>query len=227
MSRTLLALALTLALSSAQAFAKDPAASGQDISHVNGGISADAGQHYGDLDTVNGGISLGRGASAGEVQTVNGGITMDDEVRVDSAETVNGGLRAGDRVTVTHDAETVNGSIRFGFNSRVGGDVSTVNGGITVQQTEVGGQVHTVSGDITIGARSVVRGGILVEKPHGIGFNWGKKRTPRVVIGPNAVVEGQLRFERPVELFVHPSARIGKVSGATAQPWTDHLPARD
>jgi hypothetical protein len=96
-----------------------------------------------------------------------------------------------------------------------------------VQQTEVGGQVRTVSGDITIGARSRVKGGILVEKSQGIRFNWGKKRTPRVVIGPNAVVEGELRFERAVELFVHPSARIGKVSGATAQPWTDHLPPRD
>jgi len=47
-----------------------------------------------------------------------------------------------------------------------------------------------------------------------------------VVIGPNAVVDGELRFEREVELFVHPSAKIGKVIGATAKPYTDTLPAR-
>jgi hypothetical protein len=89
-----------------------------------------------------------------------------------------------------------------------------------------GGQIHTVGGDVTVGARSRVHGGILIEKPHGVGFHWGKNRIPRVVIGPNAVVDGELRFEREVELFVHPSARIGKVSGATAQPWTDQLPPR-
>ena len=104
------------------------------------------------------------------------------------------------------------------------GDLETVNGGITVKQSEVGGQVHTVQGDITIGAKSVVRGGILVEKPHGIHF--GRQRTPRIVIGPAATVQGTLRFDREVELFVHPSAKIGPVVGAKAQSWTDKLPPR-
>ena len=51
-------------------------------------------------------------------------------------------------------------------------------------------------------------------------------RIPRVVIGPNATVQGELRFEREVELFVHPSAKIGPVVGAKAQSWTDTLPPR-
>ena len=51
-----------------------------------------------------------------------------------------------------------------------------------------------------------MHGGILVEKSHGFGINWGKPNKPRIVIGPNAVVEGELRFERDVELFVHPTA---------------------
>jgi hypothetical protein len=221
MRRTLLALALALAVSAAQAHDNDD---GQDISHVNGGITADAGQSYGDLDTVNGGISLHKGAKAGGVETVNGGITAEDDVQVNSLETVNGGINAGERVKVAQGAETVNGGIRFNFNSHIGGDVTTVNGGITIKQSEVGGQVHTVSGDITIGARSVVHGGILIEKTHGI--SWGKPRIPRVVIGPNAVVNGQLRFEREVELFVHTSAKIGAVSGATPRPYTDSLPPK-
>jgi hypothetical protein len=71
-----------------------------------------------------------------------------------------------------------------------------------------------------------VHGGILVEKPHGFGIHWGKESKPRIVIGPNAVVEGELRFEREVELFVHSTAKIGKVTGATAQTYTDALPPR-
>lgn len=220
MRRTLLAIALAVSISAVQAHEHE----GGDISRVNGGITADAGQRYGDLGTVNGGITARRGAIAGDVETVNGGISLEDEVKVDSLETVNGGIRAGERVRVARDAETVNGGISFDFHSRVGGDVSTVNGGITVKQTEVGGQIHTVGGDITVGARSVIRGGILVEKPRGL--NWGRQRMPRVVIGPNAVVQGPLRFEREVELFVHPSAKVGAISGATARSYTDTLPAR-
>jgi hypothetical protein len=69
-----------------------------------------------------------------------------------------------------------------------------------------------------------VRGGIHVEKPHG--FSFGRSRTPRIVIGPNAVVDGELRFDRTVELFVHQTAKIGPVTGATAQSWTTSLPSR-
>lgn len=222
MRRTLIALSLALAVSTVQAH--DDNNENKSISKVNGGITAEAGHHYGDLDTVNGGVSLHKGSSAGDVETVNGGISIEDDVQVDSVETVNGGIRAGERVKVAGDAQTVNGGVSFGFNSHIGGDLGTVNGGITIKQTEVKGEVQTVSGDMTIGAKSVVHGGIVVEKPHGI--SWGKQRIPRIVIGPNAVVRGSLRFEREVELFVHPTAKIGSVSGARAQPYTDTLPPR-
>jgi hypothetical protein len=40
-------------------------------------------------------------------------------------------------------------------------------------------------------------------------------------------VQGTLRFDREVELFVHPSAKNGTVAGAKAQAWTTTLPPRD
>jgi hypothetical protein len=227
-----LALALCLALASIGAQAHDDDRDDHgDISHVNGSISADAGQQYGDLDTVNGGISVEKGASAGKVETVNGGISLEDDVQVKSLETVNGGIVAGRNTRIADGADTVNGGIRITFHSHVGGDVGTVNGGITIQQTEVGGKLHTVNGDITVGADSIVHGGILVEKPNHSGWNWsfgwGKPKIPRIVIGPHAVVEGELRFEREVELYVHTTAKIGKVTGATVHNFTDTVPARD
>jgi len=223
---TLLALALSLAIS--PAFAGDKADRDENsIDHVNGSITAEAGHSYDDLSTVNGGISLEKGARAKDVSTVNGGLSLDDDVQVENLDTVNGGIHTGENCRIEKDAETVNGGIRITFHSRVGGDVSTVNGGITVQQTDIGGKVHTVNGDITIGAQSVVHGGIVVEKPHGFGVHWGKESKPRIVIGPNAEVDGELRFEREVELFVHSTAKIGKVTGATVQSYTDKLPPRD
>lgn len=222
---TLFALVLPAALFLATAQAHERGHEpGGSISKVNGGITAEAGEKYGDLETVNGGISVRARAIADDVETVNGGIKLEDDAQVRSASTVNGGVDAGQRVRVGDDIETVNGGVHFDFNSRVGGDIETVNGGITVKQTEVGGRIQTVSGDITVGAKSVVRGGILVEKPSGIHF--GRQRIPRVVIGPDASVQGTLRFDREVELFVHPSAKVGTVVGAKAQTWTDKLPPR-
>ena len=50
---------------------------------------------------------------------------------------------------------------------------------------------------------------------------------PRIVIGANSVVAGSLVFEHAVELFVHPTAKTGPITGATAQSFTDALPPRD
>lgn len=222
MRRTLLALALTLAFGSAQAHDDN----GRDIDKVNGGIHTEAGQSYGDLSTVNGGIEIASGGTVDEAETVNGGIEIGDDVKLGSASAVNGGIDAGQRLTVKDGLETVNGGIRVSFLSRIGADISTVNGGITVQQTDVAGRITTVTGDITVGAKSHVHRGILVEKPKGIGWSSGRRNIPRIVIGPNAIVDGELRFEHEVELFVHATAKVGTVTGATAQPYTTTLPER-
>jgi hypothetical protein len=41
-------------------------------------------------------------------------------------------------------------------------------------------------------------------------------RDPTVIIRPGAEVQGELRFERKVQLFVSDHATIGTVTGATA-----------
>ena len=45
-----------------------------------------------------------------------------------------------------------------------------------------------------------------------------------MVIGPNAVVDGTLKFEREVKLFVSESAKIGPVEGATPQMFAGESP---
>src|SRR5690606_41409754 len=74
---------------------------------------------------------------------------------------------------------------------------------------------------------SHVRGRVHYEKPQST-FPLGTRRTPRVIIGPGAVVDGPLVFEHEVELFVHDTARTGTVTGATAQAHSgEGAPARD
>ena len=190
-------------------------AKGPSIDKVNGAIRTEAGAEYGDLETVNGAISLREGATAADLSTVNGSISVDDSARLASAETVNGGIDLGSDVLVEGKVETVNGGITIGLRSQVLGGLETVNGGMRLKQATVEGGLHTGNGSIFIGENSTVRGGIHIDKPSMGWFNWGKSKPPRVTIGANAVVEGELRFEREVELMVHPSAKIGPVIGET------------
>ena len=212
---------LAVLIASPVAFAK-----GVDIDKVNGSIRTDAGTQYGELETVNGSIMVDAGVSADSVSTVNGGIDVDDKATVGTLETVNGGIDIGEAVEIAYDVSTVNGGVGIERGSRVHGKVETVNGRIELAAAEVGKGIATVNGDITVGADSIVRGGIRVEKPNNGWFNWGNanQKKPRIVIGANAVVEGTLEFEREVELFVHSSARIGTVRGATPQTFSSDTP---
>lgn len=223
MTRNRFALALSLALSVAAApvFAAD-----QDIDKVNGSINVEAGQTYGNLETVNGSIRIDAGATVKDASTVNGSINAGDKASAHSLGTVNGSLKLGRDVSVEGGLETVNGSIFVDRGGRIGKGLETVNGAIGIVASEVGAGIETVRGDVTVGIDSHVKGGLRVQKSKGM-FNIGSTRDPRIVIGPNAVVEGPLVFERPVKLYVHTSARTGPISGATAQSFSSQTAPQD
>lgn len=208
------------------AMASPAFADGQNIDKVNGSITAEAGQRYGSLETVNGSIRLDDRATIDSAETVNGSIRAADNIRARSLSTVNGSIRVGTGAQLDKGIETVNGSIFVDRGGRIGGDVSTVNGAIGLVDTDLAGGIETVSGDITVGVNSHVKGGIHVEKPNRgwMPFHIGRRQPQRIVIGPNAVVEGPMVFEREVKLYVHASARIGRVSGATAVRYSTPTP---
>lgn len=193
-----------------------PAPAQQVIDKVNGSITAQAGQFYGDLSTVNGSIRIESGVHAGDAGTVNGSIRIGDDVGVRGLSTVNGGIRAGTGLSATGAIETVNGDVFVDRGAQLN-SISTVSGSIGVVQAGMAGGVETVNGSITVGAGSHLKGGITVRKPNSswISLNLGKRKPPRIVIGANAAVDGPLLFERDVKLYVHQSATTGKISGAT------------
>ncbi len=185
-----------------------------DIDKVNGAVQVEAGQQAGDVSTVNGAVHVGNGASVQKASTVNGAVELGDHAQAAELGTVNGAITLGRASTVRGEVSAVNGSIRLGQGAEVGGKLDNVNGEIVLDAAHVAGGIETVNGDITIGANSRVEGGILVNKPGGwFHFN---RRTPVVVIGPHAVVQGTLEFRREVELKVSDSAQVGPVKGATA-----------
>lgn len=210
-ARCLLALSLSLALAAPAGFAAD-----RDVQKVNGSINVDAGERYGNLETVNGSINIGAGARVDDAETVNGSIRVSENVQAGGLSTVNGSIRVGTHVTLNDDVGTVNGSVFVDRGGKIRGDIETVNGAIGLIDTDVNGGIETVNGDVTVGVDSHVTGGIHYEKPSKQWISFGKPKVPRVVIGPNARVDGPLVFERKVVLYVHGSARTGPITGASA-----------
>ncbi|WP_165942427.1 hypothetical protein [Luteimonas terricola] len=187
----------------------------EDIVRTNGAVATTAGGKYDRLATTNGSIRLADGVTAGPASTVNGSITAGNDVTGERLSTVNGSIRIGERARISGSVETVNGSVLIDRGSRIGGDVGNVNGAMGLIATEVLGDIEMSNGDLTVGIGSHVHGGVRVRKA---GSNWMpirvSTRRQRVIIGPGAVVEGPLAFEREVVLYVHDTARIGEVTGA-------------
>jgi len=210
------AITLSAALLAFIAWTASPvtvASDGRNISTVNGQVEAEEGQTYDTLSTVNGQVRVGRGVTAKEAKTVNGQVLIEEDVKLGKASTVNGQLRVGEGSTIEHEASTVNGGVKLAKRVRVGGDVSTVSGGIELDGAEVGGSITTRNGDIELTDGSRVHGNINVKQKNDSGWNWGKDEPIEVRICATCVVDGELRFDRPVDLYVQPGAKIGKVIG--------------
>jgi len=141
---------------------------------------------------------------------VNGGLRIADKVRSRSLSTVNGSIDVARDVVVDGEVSAVNGRITIGGGSKVANDLGNVNGEIELEGSEVAGDVSTVNGDIELADGAVVMGDLVVEKPSGSNSS---NRTPRVVIGPGSRVEGVIRLEREVKLFISESAEVGGVEG--------------
>ena len=201
----------------------DVTATERGANTINGSIHVPAGLHSGALGTVNGSIDIDDNATVGSASTVNGSIGMGTHATANSLTTVNGGVTVGSDSRVAHSVTTVNGTMNMHSGADVGGKLENVNGHIVLNAAHVAGGLRTVGGDIDITGASHVEGGIHVEKSN----SWFSidSRKPRIVIGPGAVVQGELRFDREVQFYVSDQATVGPISGATAVRFAgDHPP---
>ena len=190
---------------------------GNALKKVNGSVHVAAGTAPQAAGTVNGDIRIDDNAAVTEAKTVNGGIQLGSNATASTLDTVNGGITVGSNSHVAEDATSVNGSVILRDGADVLGSVRNVNGKIELTAAHVAGGIKTVAGDISIHGPSRVEGGILVERSNQfIQFGSG---VPRIEIGPGATVQGELRFQRAVKLYVSDKATIGPVTGATPIPF--------
>jgi len=182
-------------------------------SSVNGSISVGANAVIdGSLETVNGSIRVEENVSLEDAETVNGTIRIGSGSSTEDVSSVNGAIRLGKNVTVDGEIEVVNGKISLDTGTKVDRHVSNVNGEISLSGAEVGGNLSTVNGDVTLDEGSILRGDLIVEKPGGWGWK-NNDRRPKIIIGQNSKVLGDIVLEREVDLFISDSAEVGGVRG--------------
>lgn len=205
--RIIAALALMGALAGC-----DISVDGDGSTKVNGSVHVPAGKAAEEARTVNGSIHVDDNAAVTSAATVNGSVRLGAHATANSAKTVNGAISLGEGAHVSGSVGTVNGDLTLATGAEVAQALSNVNGKIALSSAHVAGGIKTANGSVSIMGTSHVEGGLLVEKPNGVLFN---SDDPVIVIGPGAIVQGDLKFERKVKLFVSDKATIGTVTGAT------------
>jgi DUF4097 and DUF4098 domain-containing protein YvlB len=160
--------------------------------------------------TVNGRIRIGEGAQVSDCATVNGRVELGANSEAGTVQTVNGSIHASSNARINGEIKLVNGDVRLDDGAEVSGNITTINGEIELRRTEIGGDVSNVNGDMLITDGSLVRGRVIVREDKG---NLAGER-PRIVIGPDTRIVGGLKFERPVELYLHETAAVGEIVGA-------------
>jgi DUF4097 and DUF4098 domain-containing protein YvlB len=192
-----------------------------DSNKINGSVHVPAGKPAADARTVNGAIHVDENATINAAGTVNGSIHLGAHSSATSLATVNGAVSLGAGAHVSGSVASVNSDLTLADSAEVLGGLSNVNGKISLTAAHVTGGIKTVNGSMNIMGASRVEGGVLVEKSSGGLF---LSEDPVIVIGPGAIVQGELRFERKVRLYVSDRATIGAVTGATAIPFTGDSP---
>jgi len=101
--------------------------------------------------------------------------------------------------------------------------VATTNGRIEISDSSIQNSIETSEGDIEIN-NTVVHGDVLIRKKGFWDFIGLDFFAPKVVIGPNSVVEGSLFIHRKAKLYVHETAQVTAIDGAQAEYYSTARP---
>jgi cytoskeletal protein CcmA (bactofilin family) len=153
---------------------------------------------------------------------VNGGIDIGSGVHADDVTSVNGSVHVGSDGTIDGELSVVNGRISVDSGTTVKRDVSNVNGEIQISGAEVGGNIETVAGDVVLENGAVLHGDINIEKPGNWSQSWTHNK-PTIVIGPGCRVDGTIRIEHEVKLYISNTATVGNVTGVMSMDDAVHF----
>ncbi len=207
-------------------------ATGVDTTSGNVVLDADA-RVFGKIDVTSGDITLGpRAQSAtidstsgnvhvmqsaivnGAIDTTSGDVRLMAGARSNGIDTSSGNVELAANVSVNGTIDTSSGYV-VGTAAQIMGSIDTSSGDISLTASRVNGSVLTNSGRVHVVMRSVIGGNLKLRK-NNCDWSWFsscKTQETTVIIGANSAINGALIAERPVRLYVHPSARVGRIIG--------------
>lgn len=191
---------------------------------INGDISIGSGAVVdGDMSTINGDVHAATGAHVGKLTTVNGDISVDHDARTGELTDVNGNIQLGQHVAANGNVTTVNGDIQTGNGAHIQGDITDVNGNIALCAVKAEGDLRFVNGTLLIKTGSEIKGSVIAKKPK---FDSSDElHEPVMIVGPHAIVDGSITFERPGKLYLSDSAVIHAVNGVTPEKFSGTVPS--
>lgn len=190
---------------------------------VNGSIRVgnDVTVTSGTFRTVNGSATIGNDSVVPGIATVNGAIRIGTNSQTGPLATVNGGIRVGAGSVVQGAVESVNGAVELSEGSRVEGSIAAVNGRLRLDSAHVTGAVENFNGGMEITGATVIEGNLRVVHSESMVITIDlEDEIPRIVIGPEVTIQGDLIFEREVELIIYRGAEVGEIQGAEPE-WMD------
>lgn len=197
-----------------------------NIREVNKSIIIEDGWRVNDVRSTNGRITIEDGAVARNVTSTNGRVVIGgSNSRVTDIDTVNGRISAENGGQIDGTVEAVNGRVEF-INAAIGRSIRTANGSIHLYSVTVGENVETRNGDIRL-ENTVVENDLIIRKrrPSGLlDFLSGSWTDQEIVIGPGTEIKGTLLASSEIDLYVHSTAKINNVIGATPVTYSGPIP---
>jgi len=180
-------------------------------------------------------------ARVGAIDVGSGNVRLGSGVHTRRIDTGSGNVKGGAGAQIEGDIDTGSGSVNLGVGSKVGkidtgsGDVSleavavsgTINtgsGDIDLVDTAVSGSLETSRGNIELEGNTHINGDLIVRKDICSGFCNDDAEPSKIVIGASVRVQGEVKIERDVELWVHQNAQIGRVTGAEVKRFSGERP---
>ncbi len=197
-----------------------------NVREVNRSVIIEDGRRVNDVWSTNGRVVIEDGAMARNVRTTNGRVVIGgSNTRVADITTVNGRISGDYGGQIAGDVEAVNGRVDF-TNAAIGRSVKTANGHINLYSVTVGENVETRNGDVRL-ENTIIENDLIIKKRRLPGllellsWNWMDQE---VVIGPGSEIKGTLVARNEITLYVHESATINNVIGATPVTYSGPIP---
>ncbi len=167
--------------------------------------------------TIAGSVHVGRDAAIESARTVAGTIEVGDGATTRSLKTTAGEIQVGESVKIDGDVSTLAGHIRIGAGSHVTGGITLAAGNIELTGCRIDGPVRITRTDLRTRGATVLRAGLVIRHAR---IRDDDHEVPRIDIGPGADVAFiEIEPDTEVELRISRDARVGKVTGATADTY--------